>query len=140
VLQLVGGYADLIVTVPQDEQASGGWAEAFRREQEGYRRQAARRRAEEEREREAALAREIAALEQHLVEQGALAKVSPDTELLRLSDTARDMAELPRRAMRALAYAERARTEAAVALAQRELARAMEEEELAVLMALAMLD
>jgi hypothetical protein len=130
----------VLATSPAD--ASGGWATTFRHEQDAFRRAAQRRREEEQRERaeKAALASEIAALEQHLVEQGTLAKVSPDTELLRLSESADNMAELPRRAERAMAYAERARTEAAVALAQRELARAMEEEEVAVLMTLAMLD
>lgn len=84
--------------------------------------------------------REIAALETHLVDEGALEKVSRETELLRLRDLAASFDALPNRAQRALDYAERAKTEAALILAQREMQRLAEEEEMAVVLMLAMMD
>jgi GAF domain-containing protein len=124
-----------------------GWW--LRRQDEEERRERARREKEEERERElleaeaeeqAALAREIAELETHLVDEGALEKVSRETDLIRLRDLAASFDALPNRAQRALDYAEPAKTEAALILAQREMQRLAEEEEMAVVLMLAMMD
>jgi hypothetical protein len=87
---------------------------------------------------QAELAAEIARLEEHLVERGKLPAVSINTELLRLRELAGPVDYLPNRVARSIAYAERARNTVAVQLAQREIERLQEEEELAVLMALAL--
>jgi hypothetical protein len=120
------------------EQPSGGWgafnaidAERQRRRQRYL--QELEDAAEEEREREALANR----LEQQLVTEGSLDPV--DADLLRLRGMAAPYHDdLPNRARRALAYAERAQTAAATQLALREMARVAEDEEYAVLLVLAM--
>lgn len=142
------GYDVAVPETPVAEQPTGGWADFIRREQATERRKRKYleelREQDEREEREARerreLAREIAELETHLVEQGALDSVSRETELLRLRQQAELYSDLPNRAARALAYAERARTEAALILAQREMQKLYEEEEAAVLMTLALMD
>ena len=126
------------VVIP-DEPATGGWAQAFATEQRRLKREDDERKRLEAEEK-AALAREIAELETHLVDEGALEKVSRETDLLRLRDLAASFDALPNRAQRALDYAERAKTEAALILAQREMQRLAEEEEMAVVLMLAMMD
>jgi hypothetical protein len=131
------------VVPPVVEAPSGGWAVAFAREQRRLKEEDERRereRLEAEAEEKAALAREIAELETHLVDEGRIEKVSRETDLIRLRDLAASFDALPNRAQRALDYAERAKTEAALILAQREMQRLAEEEEMAVVLMLAMMD
>lgn len=122
---------------PEAEPATGGWSTYFRREQEALRRRhlkALDEEAEEAREREALAER----LEAALIADGTATQ--HDVDRLRLAQLAAqyaDRALLDRRAQRALAYAERAESALAVQLALRELRRQQEDEELALLLALA---
>lgn len=123
--RLVGGAS---------EEASGGSPAQYARD---FERQTLRlRKREEEDER----AREIAALEEHLVEQGALERLSLDSGLLRMREIAARYDDLQNRVLRAVEYAERARSERALELAMRELRRVEEAEEIALLMTLALED
>jgi len=119
----------------EPEPSTGGWAEHFRREQ------AALKRADEESARlEAEELRALAErLEAHLVETGVLLEADARADLVRLRGLASQYvpSDLPRRAQRALDYAERAQSEFAVQLALRELDRLQEEEAFALLMVLA---
>lgn len=122
---------------PEAESATGGWAHYFRAEQAALRRKHLRalaEEAEETREREAL----AEALETALIADGTATQ--GDVDRLRLDQIAAlytDRTLLDRRAQRALAYAERSRTELATRLALRELQRQQEDEELAVLLVLA---
>lgn len=122
---------------PEAESATGGWAHYFRAEQAALRRKHLRALAEEAdetREREAL----AEALETALIADGTATQ--GDVDRLRLDQIAAlytDRTLLDRRAQRALAYAERSRTELATRLALRELQRQQEDEELAVLLVLA---
>lgn len=115
----------------------GGWAHYFRAEQAALRRKHLRalaEEAEEASEREAL----AEALETALIADGTATQ--GDVDRLRLDQIAAlytDRTLLDRRAQRALAYAERSRTELATRLALRELQRQQEDEELAVLLVLA---
>jgi len=115
------------------ERPSGGWG-AYNAAEAARRRRKLEDEIEAEEEREALAER----LEQALIEDGSLTRA--DAELLRLAGIAAQYAvdDLPNRVRRALAYAERARTELAIAQAQREMARLRDEEDLAVLMLLAL--
>lgn len=121
----------------EEEAATGGWARYFRAEQEALRRtrfRALDEEADETREREAL----AEALETALIADGTATQ--GDVDRLRLDQIAAlytDRTLLDRRAQRALAYAERSRTELATRLALRELQRQQEDEELAVLLVLA---
>lgn len=118
-------------------QPTGGWAHYFRAEQAALRRKHLRalaEEAEEASEREAL----AEALETALIADGTATQ--GDVDRLRLDQIAAlytDRTLLDRRAQRALAYAERSRTELATRLALRELQRQQEDEELAVLLVLA---
>lgn len=122
---------------PEAESATGGWAHYFRAEQAALRRKHLRalaEEAEEASEREAL----AEALETALIADGTATQ--GDVDRLRLDQIAAlytDRTLLDRRAQRALAYAERSRTELATRLALRELQRQQEDEELAVLLVLA---
>lgn len=113
------------------------WAHYFRAEQAALRRKHLRalaEEAEEASEREAL----AEALETALIADGTATQ--GDVDRLRLDQIAAlytDRTLLDRRAQRALAYAERSRTELATRLALRELQRQQEDEELAVLLVLA---
>lgn len=121
----------------EEEAATGGWAHYFRAEQAALRRKHLRalaEEAEEASEREAL----AEALETALIADGTATQ--GDVDRLRLDQIAAlytDRTLLDRRAQRALAYAERSRTELATRLALRELQRQQEDEELAVLLVLA---
>lgn len=121
----------------EEEAATGGWARYFRAEQAALRRKHLRalaEEAEEASEREAL----AEALETALIADGTATQ--GDVDRLRLDQIAAlytDRTLLDRRAQRALAYAERSRTELATRLALRELQRQQEDEELAVLLVLA---
>ena len=121
----------------EEEAATGGWARYFRAEQEALRRtrfRALDEEADETREREAL----AETLETALIADGTATQ--GDVDRLRLDQIAAlytDRTLLDRRAQRALAYAERSRTELATRLALRELQRQQEDEELAVLLVLA---
>lgn len=125
-------------TIPAkaEDQPSGGWADYFHYEQERERRKAKRLQAEleEEREREALAER----LERVLVEDGTLDRGEADALRLEALVAQYATADLPNRAQRAIRYAERAQSDLSVQLALREIQRVAEEEELAVLMALAL--
>ena len=112
---------------------SGGWASYFRYEQERERRRLERELAEE-REREELAER----LERQLVAEGLIAREQAELARLERMAAQYDMGDLPNRVQRALRYAERAQTELAIQLALREMQRMADEEELAVLMALAL--
>lgn len=122
---------------PEAESATGGWAHYFRAEQAALRRKHLRalaEEAEEASEREAL----AEALETALIADGTATQ--GDVDRLRLDQIAAlytDRTLLDRRAQRALAYAERSRTELATRLALRELQRQQEDEELAVVLVLA---
>lgn len=141
VYTLTGEPANLFTTgepvEPQAPQPTGGWAGYFRAEQAAIRRRALGKLAEEadeEREREALAAR----LEAALIADRSITQAEADRlRLDQLAELYADRALLDRRAQRALAYAERAQTDFAVQLALRELQRQQEDEELAVLLVLA---
>jgi hypothetical protein len=130
-IQPIGQVIGLVNSTPQEAESSGGFF--FRQEQERYRR-------EYERERERKELQELEErLEAHLVETGSIPKPDVSAEVRRLRaqvESFRDREGISNRLTRALDYAQKARTEIAYRLAAREIAKMMEEEELALLMVL----
>jgi hypothetical protein len=120
----------LAFTIPVvvDSYSSGGWTEKYRQK------------FLEEQEREE-LEAEADRLEAHLVETGSLPKPDLPPDLRRVRSLVQKYQveqNLPNRARRAFDYATRAQTEMALRLAQREIQRLEEEEDLAILMLLSL--
>jgi hypothetical protein len=131
------------------QSATGGWASVIRAEQAREKAKRERWKREDEEElaelirRNERLKAAEATVERALEAAGETAPAGSATDLKRLEAlTSRyaaitDRDQLARRAQRALEYAERSRTQMAYELALRELARSIEEEELAVLLLIA---
>lgn len=107
---------------------SGGWVESAYEKKYARLTDEIRRELEEEQEREELANR----LEKVLVDEGTLTQAQAD--LIRLRGLAEQYSrdDLPNRARRALAFAERAKSDLSLKLALREIHRLQEEEELAV--------
>ena len=131
-LRITGLIPEIVVPglgVP--EQPSGGYG--WRNLAASERQRRIREEIEDERERQALADR----LEAELRREGVLA--DKEAERIKLAALANQYgSDVPNRVQRALRYAERAETELAVQLALREFSRLQEEEEVAVLMALAL--
>lgn len=129
-LSIVGQTIEPFLTIVDSERPSGGWVESAYEKKYARLNDEIRRELEEELEREALADR----LEKVLVDEGALTQAQAD--LIRLRGLAEQYSrdDLPNRARRALAFAERAQSELASKLALRELRRVAEEEEYALLL------
>jgi hypothetical protein len=131
-----GSDIGLLATGQTEEQYSGGYREYVRWEQRELERRYKRQQELDELEAEADR------LEAHLVETGSLPKPDLAPELRRIQALVKkyqaDVTDLPNRARRAFDYATRAQTEMALRLAQREIQRLQEEEEVAILMLLSL--
>lgn len=131
---LSGSAVDLTLTTGTAVAPSGGWVESAYEKRHAKLRDEIRRELEEEQEREELADR----LERVLVKEGTLTQAQAD--LIRLRGLAEKYTsdDLPNRARRALAFAERAQSELAAKLALREIRRVEEEEEYAVLLLMAL--
>lgn len=132
---LSGSAVDLVWTTNVQEQVySGGWVESAYEKRYAQLNDEIRRELEEEREREELAER----LEKVLVQEGTLTQAQADLIRLRGLAEQYNRDDLPNRARRSLAFAERAQSEFAAKLALRELKRLDEEEEYAVLLLMAL--
>ena len=129
-----GSAVDLTLTTTAEQEPSGGWIESAYEKRYAQLNDEIRRELEEEQERQELADR----LERVLVQEGTLTQAQADLIRLRGLAEQYNRDDLPNRARRSLAFAERAQSEFAAKLALREIRRLEEEEEYAVLLLMAL--
>lgn len=134
-VRFVGGLPTIVVSgAVSEERNAGGWPLALMAREQAARKRRLEEELEEDREREELADR----LESVLVEDGSLTQARADLIRLRGLVAQYRSDDLPNKARRAVAFAERAQSEFSLRLAMRELRKVQEEEELAVLLVMAL--
>jgi hypothetical protein len=129
---IVGNDVGLSLSAISTEQNAGGWPlVAMMREQRS-------RQLEKELEEEQERIELADRLEKILVQEGSLTQAQADLIRLRGLVAQYRLEDLPNKARRALAFAERAKSELSLRLAMRELRKVQEEEEYAILLLMAL--